>query len=114
MRTALPTAQVRVGRVTKDTPRLDAPPSDATVQKARTLLAFAQEIRGAANYGGFAAARAKTMEAVEEFLDTYVEELGDAADPDAARALVRAAADLIAVVRDRQAAELVRRRLSGL
>ena len=37
-----------------------------------------------------------------------------AADPDAARALVRAAADLIAVVRDRQAAELVRRRLSGL
>ena len=40
--------------------------------------------------------------------------VGDAADPDAARALVRAAADLIAVVRDRQAAELVRRRLSGL
>ncbi|MFN3571949.1 MAG: hypothetical protein ACK4TR_00365 [Phenylobacterium sp.] len=120
VRTALPTAQVRVGRVTKDTPRLDAPPSDAAVQKARTLLAFAQEIRGAANYGGFAAARAKTMEAVEEFLDTYVEEaldylrVGDAADPDAARALVRAAADLIAVVRDRQAAELVRRRLSGL
>lgn len=120
VRTALPTTQVRVGRVTKDTPRLDVPPREDAVQKARTLAAFAQEIRGAANYGGFAAARAKTMESIEEFLDTYADEaldylrLGDADDPEAARALIRATADLIAVVRDRQAAELVRRRLSGL
>lgn len=120
VRAALPTTQVRVGRVTKDTPRLDGPPSEPAVQKARTLTAFAQEIRGAANYGGFAAARAKTMESIEEFLDTYADEaldylrLGDAQDPEGARALIRATADLIAVVRDRQAAELVRRRVSSL
>ena len=120
VRTALPTSQVRVGRVNKDRPRLDHPPNAADVQKAKTLAAFAQEIRGAANYGGFAAARAKTIESLEEFLDTYVDEalddlrLGDADDPEAARALIAAAADLVAIVRDRQAADLVRRRLSAV
>ncbi len=120
VRTALPVKQVRVGRMTKEAPRLSAPPSDEALQKAATLIAFAQEIRGAANYGGFAAARGEAMESIESFLDTYAGEalddlrLGDAEEPEAARAISRAAADLIGLARDRQAAEVVRRRLSGL
>ena len=90
------------------------------LQKTKTLVAFAQEIRGAANYGGFAAARTKVMEALEDHLDLFVEDAldhlkqGDAPDPEIARALMSAAIEIVALARDRQAADILRRRLAAV
>jgi len=116
----LPITQVWIGRVSKDAARLTVAPDAAALQKAKTLVAFAQEIRGAANYGGFAAARTKVMEALEAHLDLFVDDAldhlkqGDAPDPEIARALMAAAIELVALARDRQAANILRRRLAAV
>ncbi len=116
----LPTTQVRIGRTTRDAALLTVAPSAAHVQTAKTLVAFAQEIRGAANHGGFAATRTKVMEELEAHLDAFADDAldhlkqGDAPDPVVARTLLAEAADLLAIVRNRQSAETLRRRLAAV
>jgi hypothetical protein len=116
----LPTTQVRIGRTTRDAALLTQAPTPAHVQTAKTLVAFAQEIRGAANHGGFAATRTKVMEGLEAHLDAFAEDAldhlkqGDAPDPAIARTLLAETADLLAIARDRQSAETLRRRLAAV
>ena len=61
---ALPTHSIRVGRSNRSVPRLTGDPDGRAVDRAVTLLTFAEAIRTSANYGGFAATRAKVVEAI--------------------------------------------------
>ncbi|WP_333586168.1 hypothetical protein [Phenylobacterium sp.] len=120
VRGVLISEQRRVGRLNRDVPSLAATPAPEAVQRAGRLIAFAQEIRSFAGYGGFAAAHGEAMEAVTAYLETYVDDAleimkaGEADDLAAARATVAAAADLTAAAMGRSAAETVRRRLGAV
>lgn len=117
---ALPRAPMRVARVMKDMPRLTEAPDAQTTNRALTLLQFAEEIRNSANYGGFASMRAKVLESIGETLDVYVEEVLDmmrhdeVEDPAIGHAFLELAARFAGLVRDRRAAEIVRRRAAAL
>lgn len=117
---ALPLTEVWSGRVSRQVARLTSPLDAAALQTAKTLVAFAQEIRGAANTGGFAAARAEVMKALEAHIDLFTDDAleclrkGEAAEPEIARALLNAAIELTALARDRQAADILRRRLAAI
>lgn len=114
---ALPTQPVRIARLFRQSPRLDVALDPRAASRATTLLAFAHDIRNSANYGGFAAARAKLCEKLGEYIDHYVEEAfdrlraGEVEDVPLACARVDAAAGFLAFLRDARAAEIVRRRL---
>ncbi|MCR5872954.1 hypothetical protein LRS10_01315 [Phenylobacterium sp. J426] len=116
---ALPTERARLRRIRRPQPRLSLPPDETHVRRATTLLAFVQEVRSSANYGGFAAARSRMLEHVGEYIDIYVEELvdlvktGDVEDPDRAQAFLGVAADLSLLLRGEKAADLVRRRAAA-
>lgn len=117
---ALPMQSVRIGPRTRKGPRLSHPPDVDAVERAATLLTFINEARTSANAGGFASARAKTLEALEARLDAYVEEVleeiraddGDV-DPDRAREFLEIAAQLCGLARDQKAAQIVRRRAAA-
>src|SRR5262249_53325069 len=69
---ALPLQTMRMGpRAARGIPRLTHDPDPALVEKAATLLTFMNEVRASAAAGGFASARAKTLEALEARLDNY-------------------------------------------
>ena len=73
---ALPMKSERVyGRVKKETPRLDKPPSDEVVLRARQTLKFIKQVRNTATAGGFAALHSRTVQSIEGMLDSYFEEL---------------------------------------
>lgn len=113
---ALPTGPAKLKRIRRSIPVLTLTPDERAKRRALTLLTFVREIRSSANYGGFAAARAKTLEKIGEALDHYVEEVldllktGDADDEVNARAYLETAAEFSRLIRDDKAAELVRRR----
>jgi hypothetical protein len=113
---ALPTERAKLRRIRRPQPRLSLPPDETHVRRATTLLAFVQEVRSSANYGGFAAARSRMLESVGEYMDIYVDELvdlvktGDVEDEDRAQAFLTVAADLSRLLRGEKAADLVRRR----
>jgi hypothetical protein len=117
---ALPLQTVRMGpRSAKGVPRLNHDPDATAVEKAATLLIFMSEVRPSANAGGFASARAKALEVLENRLDTYVEDVleeiraEDGVDPDRARAFLEIAAELCGLARDEKAAQIVRRRAAA-
>lgn len=116
---ALPTQPARLARIRRNIPRLTLPPDPKQVGRSLTLLTFAQEIRSSANYGGFAAARAKLLEKLADYIDHYVEELldllktGDAEDEAIARDFLVVAADFNLLVQGEKAADLVRRRAAA-
>jgi len=120
VKATLPTTSRRIGRMTRETARLSEPPEPKAMERAKRLLAFAQDIRGPSAYGGFASAHAEAMKDVcahlESFVDDAIDHLktGDADDPAAARALVQAAAELTLLAVDRQAADTIRRRLAAV
>lgn len=117
---ALPRHPMRVARVMKDVPRLTTPPDDAAVARAMTLLNFADETRNSTNYGGFASMRAKVLESLGEALDIYVEEVLDmmrhneVEDPEIGYKFLDLAATFNGLVRDKRAAEIVRRRAAAI
>jgi hypothetical protein len=100
----------------RTTPKLGGPPDPALATRAITLLAFTDELRSSANYGGFSATRAKVVEKLGEYLDRYVEEILDliradeAEDVESATAFLNLAADFSQLVQGDKAAELIRRR----
>jgi hypothetical protein len=117
---ALPLQTLKIGpRTLRGVPRLTHDPDPAAVEKAAALLTFMNEIRASAAAGGFASARAKTIEALEQRLDRYVETVleeiraDDGVDPDCARAFLDVAAELCGLVRDESSAQVVRRRAAA-
>jgi len=115
----LPTQVVKMARIRKTVPRLNAMPDPIAIRRAITLLTFANEVRTSANYGGFAAARGKMLESLGDMLDNYVEEVldhlrtGDVEDEGVAYAFLEVAAEVSLLVRGERAAELVRRRAAA-
>jgi len=117
---ALPLQTLRIGpRTIRGAPRLTHPPDTAAAERALTLLTFMTEVRSSAANGGFASARAKTLEVLEHRLDTYVEKVleeiraDDGVDPNRARAFLEIAAELCGLARDEKAAQIVRRRAAA-
>jgi hypothetical protein len=117
---ALPLQTVRVGpRTLRGVPRLTHDPDPAQVDKAASLLTFMNEVRSSAAAGGFASARAKALEVLEQRLDKYVEEVleeiraDDGVDTDKARAFLEIAAQLCGLARDEKSAQIVRRRAAA-
>ncbi|HEY1751366.1 MAG TPA: hypothetical protein VGG29_08880 [Caulobacteraceae bacterium] len=117
---ALPLQTVRVGpRTQRGVPRLTHEPDLAQVEKAATLLTFMSEVRSSATAGGFASARAKALEGLEQRLDTYVEEVladihaDDGVDPVRAKAFLEIAAQFCGLARDEKSAQIVRRRAAA-
>ena len=118
---ALPVQTKRMGpRAAKGIPRLTHDPDPVLVEKAATLLTFMSEVRASAPAGGFASARAKTLESLEHRLDTYVEDVLEeirtpdgAVDPERARAYLEIAAEFCGLARDEKSAQIVRRRAAA-
>jgi hypothetical protein len=117
---ALPLQTVRIGpRTLHGQPRLTHPVDREAVEKAATLLAFMNDVRHSAASGGFASAITKTLETLEQRLDSYVETVleelraDDGVDPDNARAFLEVAAEFCGLVRDEKAAQIVRRRAAA-
>ena len=114
---ALPTQAPRSGaRKLRSPPKLVADPDPALVTKSQALLAFLCESRSSANYGGFSTVRTKVVEALDQRIDQYAEDLldllhtGDEAPVERVRAYLEIAAESLGLVRDPKAAEIVRRR----
>jgi hypothetical protein len=117
---ALPTKSIRIGpKSVRAVPVLSADPDPALVESAGTLLTFLGEVRSSASDGGFASARAKVLEGVDEWLDAYIEELleeiraDDGVDQSRARAYLDIAADFCGLTRDDKAAQIIRRRAAA-
>jgi hypothetical protein len=117
---ALPTKSIRIGpKSVRAVPVLNTDPNPALVESAGTLLTFLGEVRSSASDGGFASARAKVLEGVDEWLDAYIEELleeiraNDCVDPARAGAYLDIAADFCGLTRDDKAAQIIRRRAAA-
>jgi hypothetical protein len=113
---ALPMESPGFKRPRKSGPKLDEPPEPKGLGRAITLLTFAHEVRLCANYGGFSAMHAKVTDRLAHLAEGYVEEVldhlrtGDVANIAIARSFLMIAADVLSLVRDEKAAEMVRRR----
>lgn len=116
---ALPSHMVRVARARKSLPKLDTPPDGRLVDRAITILTFAEAIRSSSNYGGFASTRTKVVEKVGDMLDDYVEEAlslirdHEIEDRDQAAAYVKHAGQFMGLVREPQVTDIVRRRIAA-
>jgi hypothetical protein len=117
---ALPLQTVKMGpRTMRGLPRLTHPADPIAVEKAETLLVFMNEVRPNAASGGFASAITKTLEALEQRLDSYVESVleelraDDGVDPEFARAFLDIAATFCGLIRGEQSAQIVRRRAAA-
>ncbi|HTX47889.1 MAG TPA: hypothetical protein VME40_00740 [Caulobacteraceae bacterium] len=117
---ALPTRSVRVGpKTVRAVPVLSADPDPELVEKAGALLTFLGEVRSSASDGGFASARTKALESVDEWLDAYIEELleeiraDEGVDQARARTYLDIAADFCGLTRDDKAAQIIRRRAAA-
>ena len=113
---ALPMHTIKSGRVSRTVPRLTSMPNPADVQKARILLALCDELRSAANYGGFASVRSKIIETLTEYLGQYVEQVlelirqNEVEDRACAADVLEISAEFSERVAGEKAGELVRRR----
>ena len=119
---ALPAQVVRLGaRRVRGGALVDRAPEPGAVARALSLAALLDGCRPAAVHGGFGALRARVAEAADVVLDGYSEELvallhregAQGARVRSIRAYLDVAAELIALVRDPQSAELVRRRAAA-
>jgi len=119
MAAALPVKVLRThGKTLRGPPDLTKPPSPLASHKLLGLAALLCESRTSAHASGFGALRGKVVEAQDQALDTYVDEVVDLiyrgqAPVEIARAYLDLAADVFGLVRDPKAAELVRRRAAA-
>ncbi len=113
---ALPMHTPKHLRTHRQIARLTSPPELRHLERARTLLAFSDELRTTANYGGFSSARGRLVEKLSEYLSQYVEEVlelirhAEVEDTAVAAAFLNVAADFSELVSGEKAGELVRRR----
>lgn len=117
---ALPVQAIRYSaRLIRAAPKLTADPDPRAVGHALSLLAFAEEVRSNADTGGFGATRARILEAVDNHIESYVEDALDhlradeIEEPARVRAFLAVAADILALIKDEKAAQIVRRRLAA-
>ena len=116
---ALPAQSSGFARPRKGSPKLDAPPDPKAARRAMTLLTFAHELRLCADHGGFSAVHSKVTDKLGGTIDHYVDDVldhvrtGDVPDIGIAHAFLLLAADAAGLVRDVQAAKLVRRRAAA-
>ena len=116
---ALPIQSDGFSRGRRSGPKLDAAPDGRAVGRALTVLKFVHDVRLCANYGGFSAMHAKVSDKLGQAIDAYVEDVldhvrtGDVPDVSLAHDHLNVAADLIGLVRDDKATELVRRRAAN-
>ena len=117
---ALPLQPVRIGgTVVRFEPRVDALPDPRLVRRAMAATAFYEKVRTSAAQGGYGSARKKTGEEVCHRLDSYIEDMlsmmhsGDVEHTGHARAYLEAAASLMAMAQDEEAARIVRRRAAA-
>lgn len=116
---ALPMQTVRKGggRL-KAVPSLGSAPDSAAVQRSFALLALLEGCRGSSSTGGYGALRTKMVETLDAWLEAYTEDLLEllhkgGADPGRLRAFLDVAAEFTALVRDPEAAQIVRRRAAA-
>jgi hypothetical protein len=119
---ALPLGPVRIGgRTVRTAPKLDTGPDPRAMRRARALVSLVEEVRGAAQAGGFNSLRNKVCEELEHRLNAYVEDLlhsihdvdGDQDEIANARLYMDEIADLMGRLRDERAAQIVRRRAAA-
>lgn len=114
----LPVRSSRLGKSIRGEPNLEEPVSPIGMAKAHALLAFVYETRGTASYAGFGASRTKFVEAVDPRLDTYAEDLlellhAGEGDLERVRAYLDATAQLLGLIREPKAADILRRRAAA-
>ncbi len=115
---ALPT-ELKFGGKGRGVPKLVADPDGQAIERAAGALAFSDQVRSTAVNGGFGAARAKALEAVNERLDQYVEDLlgalrdDETTERERIRAYLNAAARLVGLAHDQKAEQIVRRRIAA-
>jgi hypothetical protein len=115
---ALPT-EAKFGSRARGVPRLNADPDPQAIERAAGALAFSEQVRSAAVNGGFGAARAKALEAIDEHLDHYIEDvLSSLRDKETEgrermRAYLDVAARLVGLARNEKAERIVRRRIAA-
>ncbi len=114
---ALPLERVQTaGRMTRMTPRLDAPVQGETVQAVRHLLKLVGAVRGPASTFGAEADRHRLVESLTDRLGDYADQAlhavndGEAEDPVNTLRLVELAARCLDLIAARDAARTVRRR----
>jgi len=116
---ALPTQGRGMVKSVRPAPKLADPPQPVLIARADAFLTLLENGRGAANPGGFASARAKTVEAIEMRLDQYCEDLLDllhrkeVEDLARVRAYLEVAAEFYQRVKGPEAAQIVRRRAAA-
>jgi hypothetical protein len=116
MAAALPVTTLKVhGKTLRGPPKLRMPPDPLATDKLLGLAALLSGCSTAAQVAGFGSLRAKIIEAQDQALDTYVQDVldlmhGGQAPVDIARAYLDVAAEAFGLIRSPKAAELVRRR----
>ncbi len=118
---ALPLASKPFGAKSMRAPaKLTEDPNPTTVMKADGMLAFMEGVRSSAALGGFGSFRAKVIEALDERLDHYAEDLidrlltdagrGNGPPADRVRNFLEISARFVSIVRDPKSADIIRRR----
>jgi len=117
---ALPLASKPFGAKSMRAPaKLTDDPNPVAIRKAEGLLAFTEGVRSSATLGGYGSFRAKVIEAIDERLDHYAEDLIDrlltdtgrnGPPQDRVRAYLDIAARFVEQVCDPKQAEIIRRR----
>lgn len=113
---ALPINMSRLAiRTIRGEPDLSEPPSPQAMCKAEALVTFVCETRTSAANAGFATQRAKVVDALDARIAHYADDLVDKihsceGDVDRAREFLDVAAELLGLVRDPRAADILRRR----
>jgi hypothetical protein len=116
---ALPTLGRGPVKAVRPAPKLTEPPQPLLIARANAFLVLLDKGRTAANPGGFASARGKTVEALEKRLDQYCDDLLDLLhrkevdDPERVRAYLEVAAEFYHRVKGPEAAQIVRRRAAA-
>lgn len=116
---ALPLQNSGPRRKTRGHPRLSADPDPRQIQRVRAFLSLLREVRTSAERLGYGALWAKTSEAVQGRLDTYVEDLletlraAEGDNLDRVRAYLDVAAEFQGMITDERAAQIVRRRIAA-
>ncbi len=117
---ALPVKSEKVyGKVRKETPRLDKPPREDVVVRCRQTMEFIRSVRNTANSGGFASLHARTVQALEQMMDEYFEELlaiangPDAFDPDNVMNFFELVTDMMHALCCEEKAQVARRRVAS-
>jgi len=117
---ALPLRSARINaKRVKGVPSLGDDPQAAAVAKAESFLVFVEHLRLSAPTGGYASARTKLVEALEDRLDQYAEDLieelrkPDSEHHDRASAFLELTATFVGHIRDEKAAQILRRRAAA-